>query len=153
MDINQSVPFVINTLDTIVVGAYMLTKSVVTLPRLPDVCAGKMQHSRHAADPPQISGGRPPWLRPSLEGPGLSTGAWDASFKENAEEEERDIFEQPDLSWLRSFSRTPLKRLCANTRPSGRTQDKYLNTLTKLLPRAVVYLLHAAGVYCIVLML
>ena len=36
-----------------------MTKLVVTWSRLPDMGTGEAQHSHHAADPPQSSGGRP----------------------------------------------------------------------------------------------
>ena len=59
MNINEHVRFLINSLDSIVRGVIMLTKSAATLSRLPDVGAEEAQHSRHAANTPRASGGQP----------------------------------------------------------------------------------------------
>ena len=53
-NINEYVPFLINTLDPIAKGR-KYAKSVFTQSKMPDVVTGEDQNSRHAADPPRAS--------------------------------------------------------------------------------------------------
>ena len=60
MNINGYVPFLKNTLDTIMSGRFIqLIKSAATRSRLHDVGVREAKHSRHAANPPQASEGHP----------------------------------------------------------------------------------------------